>query len=187
MTEMQKKTLGMAVLSLVLGCLFIIPLLGMLFSLLAIIFGIIALVKISNNKETLKGNGLAIGGIALGALGIVIIPILALLAAIAIPNLIRARLATNEAAAKATVTTLSTGIEAYAAGNNGQYPLSVSQLEQAKYIPDGFTKNRLGYTYSLNLDSNGYQIIANPDACMVTGTKVFSVQAKGSLSEKDCQ
>jgi len=60
MTEVAKKTLGLAVFSLVLGCLFIIPLLGMIFGIAAITLGVIALSKISKDKETLKGNGFAI-------------------------------------------------------------------------------------------------------------------------------
>lgn len=71
----QKKTLGMAIASLVFGCFLLIPLLGLVFSIPAIILGIIALVKIGHNKETLKGSGLAIAGIILGAIGIIIIPI----------------------------------------------------------------------------------------------------------------
>ena len=65
--ERQKKTLGIAVTSLIFGCFYWLPFLGMFCSLIALILGIIALSKISNNKDTLRGRGLAIVGIALGA------------------------------------------------------------------------------------------------------------------------
>ncbi len=58
---------GYAIASVVCGILFFIPLL----SILAIIFGIIALVKIKNNPS-LEGKTLAIIGIVLGILGMVI-------------------------------------------------------------------------------------------------------------------
>jgi len=73
--EQKKKTLGIAIGSLVCGCFFFIPLLGQLLGLLAIILGIFALVMISKDKQTLKGNGLAITGIVLGAISIIIAPL----------------------------------------------------------------------------------------------------------------
>ena len=51
MTETQKKTLGIAIASLICGCFFIIPLLGFLLSIVAIILGIIAISKINKNEE----------------------------------------------------------------------------------------------------------------------------------------
>ena len=82
MTEQQRKTLGLAIASLVVGCFFWIPLLGLLFGLAALIMGIIALVQINKNKIQLKGEGMAIAGIVMGALSVLMIPFVALLAAI---------------------------------------------------------------------------------------------------------
>ncbi|MFH1876414.1 MAG: DUF4190 domain-containing protein [Candidatus Omnitrophota bacterium] len=91
MSEENKKTVGFGIASLVLGCLILIPILGMLFALLAIIFGIVALVQISGHKETLKGKGLATSGIVLGGIGLVLLPIVAIMLAIAIPAFMRAK------------------------------------------------------------------------------------------------
>jgi type II secretory pathway pseudopilin PulG len=189
MNELQKqKTHGLAIASLVLGCLFLIPFIGILFSLLAIIFGIIALVTISNNKQTYKGNGLAITGLVLGVLGIIIIPIIALLAAIAIPNLLRARVVTNEAQAQATIRTISTAAMSYSA-ESGRYPQKDSDLAYANppYINqsyDGQTVN--GYTYSVRFTPDSYTIVASPETCYATGTKVFTMK-DGELSERKCE
>lgn len=73
--EQKKKTLGIAIGSLVCGCFFLIPFLGQLLGLAAIILGIFALVMISKNKQTLQGNGLAITGIVLGAISMIIAPL----------------------------------------------------------------------------------------------------------------
>ena len=53
----QKKTSVLAILSLVFGCFFLIPLLGFAFSIPALVLGIIALVNISKEDNNLKGRG----------------------------------------------------------------------------------------------------------------------------------
>ncbi len=78
MSETQKKkTLGLARASLICGCFFIVPLLGSILGFVAIILGVIALVKISKNAESLGGIGFAIAGIVLGIVGNIVIPSLA--------------------------------------------------------------------------------------------------------------
>ena len=90
------KTSKSAIWSLVLGiigiplCLLIIP------GILAVIFGIIGLVKIKKSAGTLKGTGLAIAGLILGGLITIISPFIiitdiAIVAAIAIPSYLTAR------------------------------------------------------------------------------------------------
>jgi len=115
------------------------------------------------------------------------LPIFALLAAIYMPNLLRARLAANEASARATIRTISTAIESYSAANNGQYPLSEYDLKRGNYLPEYYDKStKAGYVYSLNLSKDKYEIIATPQTCGTAGTKVFIAQNNGSLSERDC-
>ncbi len=187
MTQGQKKTLGLAVASLVLGCLFWFPLLGILFGLAALIMGIVALVKINKNKEVLQGEGLAIAGIVLGGLSIVMIPIIALLAAIAIPNFVRAKLNVNEAAAQSRIAIVRTALEMYAASNVGDYPVVESELTdgQPPYIAracDGQTID--GYTYSLQLTPDAYTIVAVPETCGATGNHIFQMKGPGGDMEK---
>lgn len=57
----------------------------------AIILGIIGLVNIKKSAGALKGNGLAIAGIILGGLILIMLPFIAIVAAIAIPNIVKAR------------------------------------------------------------------------------------------------
>lgn len=190
MTEMQKKkTLGMAIASLVFGCLVIFPFLGILFGLTALILGIIALVKISNNKDTLQGGGFAIAGIVLGGIGVIIIPIIALLAAIAIPNVLRARIAANEALAESSVRSIVMSIENYALKNNGKYPADESELKGAdfSYPADYNNKTIQGYIYSLDLGPNGYKVTAEPAECGSTGKKIFTGETKEEFSEQSCK
>ena len=61
----------------------------------------------------------------------IVVAIIALLAAIAIPNLLRARISANDALAQATLRTLSTASETFATANNGNYPGNESSLTGA--------------------------------------------------------
>lgn len=188
MTEVQKKTLGIAIASLVCGCFFIIPLLGFIFSVVAIVLGIIALSKISKNQEMYQGKGLAISGIVLGGLGILILPVIALLAAIAIPNLLRAKVSANDALAKSTIRTLSVASETYATANNGQFPLSIYDLTDAQppYLNTSYCDQTIsGYSYECNFDAKEYSFAATPENPGTSGTKEYIISTGGIMSENN--
>jgi len=80
-------TLRVATWSLFLGiigiplCIFVVP------SLLAIILGIIALIKINNSPVRLPGKGRAVWGIVLGVIASLLIPVVALIGGDAITNI----------------------------------------------------------------------------------------------------
>ena len=104
-----QKISGMAIASLIFGILFIFfPL-----SIPAVVFGHIALSQIKKSAGRLGGRGLAIAGLVLGYLGIAMIPLILIIAAIAIPNLIRARTAANEASAASTVSSINSAQVTY--------------------------------------------------------------------------
>ena len=58
----------------------------------------------------------------------IVVAIIALLAAIAIPNLLRARVSSNDALAKSTLRAISTAAESFGTSNNGLYPTSVTSM-----------------------------------------------------------
>jgi len=58
----------------------------------------------------------------------IVVAIIALLAAIAIPNLLRARMTSNDALAKATLRAMSTAAESYGTANNGNFPANETAL-----------------------------------------------------------
>ena len=186
MTEGQKKqTLGVAIASLVCGCLVLIPLLGILFSLAAIICGIVALVTLSKKNETHKGKGLAISGIVLGGIGILILPIVVLLAAIAIPNFLRARHNANEFGAIAAARTLSSACASYKAADKAScYPDSLDDLARAEppfidsELGDG-AQNGYVFTYEGSCDS--FRVTAAPESQGVSGSRTFSVDETGEV------
>jgi hypothetical protein len=112
-----QETDGKAIGSLILGILAIFPF-GLLAGIPAVVLGHLSKSSIAKSMGRLKGDGMATAGLILGYLSVAMIPVILIIAAIAIPNLLRARMAANEAAAASTVRTVNTAQVAYA----NQYP-----------------------------------------------------------------
>jgi hypothetical protein len=115
------ETSGKAIGSLVSGIFsFIFPA-----AIAAVILGHLSLSDIKKSAGRLSGKGMAIVGLILGYLGLVIIPFILIIAAIAIPNLLRARMLANEAVAVGSLRTLNTAAVQYASGYQNGYPSSL--------------------------------------------------------------
>ncbi len=116
----------------------------------------------------------------------IVVAIIALLAAIAIPNLLRARMSANDALAKGTLRTLSTSSETFATGNNGDYPSEETSLTGATppYINTGYCSQRIsGYDFACNFQSGGgYTFTATPVTVGTTGTTVYTMTTGGILT-----
>jgi type IV pilus assembly protein PilA len=173
------KTSGKAIASLVFGLfLFFFP-----FSIVAIFFGHFALSEIRKSAGRLKGHGIAVAGLVLGYAGVVMIPLILIIAAIAIPNLLRARISANEASAAASVRTLNMAEVSYAQTHPQEgYACSLSALGEtgliAKTLVNG-QKN--GYAFEISgcgVQQEGtantrYQIVAYPLRDKQTGVRAF--------------
>ena len=116
----QKK--GMAVASLVLGIVGLFTF-GLLIvgAIVGIVLGIIAVIRANREPQSYGGKGLAIGGIVTNAVSLVIIPFLGIIAAIAIPSLLRARVSANEVATIGDIRTVISAETVYASANQGFY------------------------------------------------------------------
>lgn len=120
----------------------------------------------------------------------IVVATIASLAAIAIPNLLRARLTVNESAAQATLRTISAALETYAAANNGAYPTSpegeaVLTDATPPYLNTAYDGQTMqGYTYTYTLDASGatYSIQAAPVAYGVSGNNTYTITSGGVLS-----
>ena len=99
------QTDGGAIASMVLGIASIVLCLTFLAGIPAIIVGHLSLSRIKKSMGRLKGEGMALTGLILGYISL---PFILIIAAIAIPNLIRARTVANEAAAASTTRTINT-------------------------------------------------------------------------------
>ncbi len=119
----------------------------------------------------------------------IVVAIIALLAVIAIPNLMRARMSANEALARSTLRAISTAAENYASDNDGDYPTDfTAQLVEAgpagylnkDYILDSPVS---GYNYTVvTMTTEAYEFQAAP-AGETSGTKTFRIVTGGVLSQ----
>ena len=113
----------------------------------------------------------------------VVVAIIALLAAIAIPNLIRAKTTSNESVAQATLKTISTSLETYYSINN-VYPSTTSVLlgDTPPYLSkDYFAGDHKGYNYTATLNPYSYSILAVPINA-TSGTSSYTINTQGVLS-----
>ena len=115
---------------------------------------------------------------------LIVAAIISLLASIAIPNIIRARIESNEAAAQATLKTISTALENYYTTNN-QYPASTAVLTSS--VPPYLNENFFGSTYNgfnfsaPTLTIATYEILAEPSSSAM-GTRSFTISTGGVLN-----
>ena len=118
----------------------------------------------------------------------IVVAIIALLAAIAIPNLLRAKISANDALAKSTLRTLSTAAETYATTNQGTYPGDIASLTSPATGPAYVNKNYCdenvsGFDYTCDFNTDSYVFTATPTIVGTSGTKVVTIETGGILSE----
>jgi len=150
------QTSGKAIASLVCGIfLFFFPT-----AIAAIILGHLSHSDIRKARGRLTGHGLATAGLVLGYMGIAVIPVVLILAAIAIPNLLRARMAANEASAVGSLRTIVTAEISYQDEYSNGYAPSLESL-------DGSGRGDAGCDHAQLLDSSLFKKPASPDKNVV--------------------
>ena len=179
-----QQTSGKAIASLILGIINVFPL-----SVIAVILGHLSLSEIKKSAGRLKGEGLAIAGLILGYLGLVAIPLIVILAAIAIPNLLRAKIAANEASAVGNVRNIMTAEVSYATLHpQTGFTCNLSALGSAGLIdPRLASGRRTGYIFALQNctaekagdPASHFQVIASPVTYNQTGVRQFCADESG--------
>jgi len=125
------RTCTLAIVSLIAGILgFCIPIVG---PALAIVFGVLALGKIKSSFGALAGRGMAIAGIALGAIWVCFIPVMAILAGMLLPALAMARAEARQVKCMANVRIMLTACHDYAAAHDDALPTELADLQP--YLP----------------------------------------------------
>lgn len=115
----------------------------------------------------------------------IVVAIIALLAAIAIPNLLRARLNANESAALAATQTVISAATSYR-GVNATYPADLDALADSTppYIDTvlGHTPyEKSGYVFALTGNTNDFTVTADPIDPGVTGERYFYSDQSGVI------
>ena len=134
---------------------------------------------------------------------LIVVAIILIIAAIAIPNLLKSRIAANEAAAVANIKTMGTALATYTSvyGNCG-YPVSLTRLGpgplptpttagllDAVMANDTFTKQGYIYTYVLTngagdcagAPGSDYEMEAKPAVQNKTGIRGFWVDSSNLI------
>ncbi len=131
-------------------------------------------------KFTSKSSGFTLVEI------MIVVAIIALLAAIAIPNLLRAKMSANDALAKATIRSMSTAAESFATAQQGNYPADEASLTNATppYANKAYcTQTISGYTYTCpTMDTSGYTFVATPVTTGTSGSTTYTVTTGGVLN-----
>lgn len=121
----------------------------------------------------------------------IVVAIIALLAAIGIPGLLRARLNAAQSYAQATLRAISTATEGYAAANNGVYPTSVTtQLfgVDPKYINKDYPVDCTvaspcqGYSFTCTLTATSYSCTAAPQGALAGKATTYVISTGGLLT-----
>ncbi len=115
----------------------------------------------------------------------IVVSIVALLASIAIPGLLRAYKESNDALAKNTLRTISVAAETYFTAHNS-YPINEDALTQSDppYLTDSYCdKEIMGFFYTCNWgDGKFYTITATPVRPGISGSKVLSISTGGIIN-----
>jgi type II secretory pathway pseudopilin PulG len=159
-----EKRKGYAVASLIIGIVgffsFGILLIG---TIVGTSLGIVALSKGSKQPNVYGGKGLAVAGIVVNIAALFMIVPLIIIAAIAIPNLLAASRAANEASAISNLRLVYNAESTYAATvGNGSYG-SIPQLVRAGLMDGRLlsgTKN--GYVFTVTASGNDFEVRATP-------------------------
>jgi prepilin-type processing-associated H-X9-DG protein len=150
------KLSALAVISLVLG-VFGLPTCGVT-ALFGLIFGIIALVRVSNSRGALRGKGLALVGTILSGICLLIIPILV---AMLLPALASAHDKAREINCKNNEKQLVLAVKTYSDSNAGHFPPAATWCDAIKgsvssdkvfKCPAANATNRCDYAYNAKLD-----------------------------------
>jgi prepilin-type N-terminal cleavage/methylation domain-containing protein len=114
----------------------------------------------------------------------VVVLVIALLATIAIPNLLRARVNAHDASAKAALKSIATALETYATANSEYPPDTTSLLAVTPpYLHiDYFTGQYNGFTFTSSITPTTYTVVASP-ASTGLGSGSFTITTGGVLIE----
>ena len=171
--------------SMVLGVLSISILLSIFAGIPAVILGHLSWASIRRSKGRLKGEGMAMAGLIMGYLSLFLLVVFAMIGYIAVPNIFRSKIATNEAAVVETLKTIHGAAASYQLEHDA-YPGSLQELssEGLVALDNQLTSTGVqsGYQFAYKPSSSqkGYVIHADP-VFIHTGQRHFYMDASGVI------
>lgn len=112
----------------------------------------------------------------------IVVAIIAIIAAIAIPNLLRSRMQSNESSAVGNLRTIVGAEVAYHAANY-QYAGDFASLTGSTptYLDGNWDNTKSGYDFTLAGDATNFTANADPASIGVTGNKGFYTDSSGVI------
>ena len=106
---------------------------------------------------------------------LIVVTVIGILAAVAVPNLLKSRAAANEASAIASVRTIVTAQITYSATvGNGRYAVDLAELESAGLIDAALASgNKDGYTFVTVGGGDTFTVNADPTEMGSSGNRGF--------------
>jgi type II secretory pathway pseudopilin PulG len=159
-----KKRVGHAAASLAIGVIGFFSLgIFLIGSVVGTVLGIVALKRESREPAKYGGKGMAIAGIVLNIVSVVAPFAIAIIAAIAIPNLLASRRAANEASALSSIRKINLAEHSFYSmtGENGYGDLS--QLSNLLNDPELAGGHKHGYHFNVVCSGHSYVVSATPD------------------------
>jgi len=187
------ETSGKAIASLICGIFFLVfPA-----AVAAVILGHLSLSEIKKSAGRLQGHGMAMTGLVLGYLGtagLIPVAVILIIAAIAIPNLIRARIVANETSAQASLRVIDTAALSYSERYSNGFPPSLLAMDgvdagapscdHAQLIDSVLASGqKSGYVFTytavpdLETQDRTVSAAAAANGCTVAGTTGFAINA----------
>lgn len=116
----------------------------------------------------------------------IVVAIIAIIAAIAIPNLLRSRMQSNESAAVGNLRTIIGSQTAYHASNN-VYTADFADLTGATppFLDGDWTATKQGYTFTMGGNASNFTANGDPAEIGVTGNRGFFTDASGVIRFAD--
>jgi type II secretory pathway pseudopilin PulG len=181
---------GLAITSLVVGILSFLTLgLFGLGAVLGIILGVVALMKTNRNPSQYGGKGMAIAGVILSAISLVVVIPFAIIAAIAIPNLLAARRAANEGSTISALRRISSAEATYQSVHETYGTLD--QLAKEQLIPANLASGAWnGYVIKVSVVTReypypGFEAVGVPAEYPHSGRRSFFIDETGVIRVAD--
>jgi type II secretory pathway pseudopilin PulG len=177
-----KKRAGLAVASLVLGVVGL-PTLGLLGvgAITGVLLGAVALARVNRRPDEYGGRGLAIGGLVLNGVSLLLAPVIGIIAAIAIPNLLASARAANEASAIRNLRVLAQAEEVFISTHDGT-PGVYDDLKNAELLTEELTRGEShGYRFEVNVEGDNFAVLATPVKYPASGKRSFYYSSDDGL------
>jgi hypothetical protein len=158
----EPQTNGKAIASLVCG-IASVTVLWLLAAIPAIVLGHISRSEIRRSAGRLSGGGMALAGLIMGYISIAIVPVILIIAVIAIPSLLRARQVTHEQSAISKLRTIGSAESAYRSATKGGYG-RIDDLIDQDFLPSEFDNRQVsGYYFDITVGTSGTDFTATAE------------------------